>query len=443
LSPDDRPTFVQVVETLHNILNELDSANAMVATAMVVTAPAPLSVEPMVFVEPDMEALKMNNVSSKEQIKEIKAEITAEKDEAQIQEDQLNAELEEMEKLERELQEEEKRQQINEEKQELREEKKEIKEEKKEIKEEKKEIREEKKEIKKQEKREIREERKEEKVSAALAAPSKKVEENEIDGVFFRAERTAGPSGTPEFVYHVRNERDYDVKVILELSGSNSRLSPLNEGQTVAENKIVEAILRKGKNTQLASVQVIDKVQPSEHSLALQVERCDVQQFREDIAGVILFTEVDHGYTRQVTFEVENQRDFDVVINLKVQGTFLSMTCDLPAVKQIPAKTKLYVATLKSSISSNLNWEMGWSQVVKKSEKMQVLKGVQLMRRQVGNTRYEIELTNGRRRPVLVTITGIKPTPVEVEVKPTETMIAVEYEQIGKVDLEWEWRELS
>jgi len=69
--------------------------------------------------------------------------------------------------------------------------------------------------------------------------------------------------------------------------------------------------------------------------------------------------------------------------------------------------------------------------------------GVQLMRRQVGNTRYEIELTNGRRRPVLVTITGIKPTPVEVEVKPTETMIAVEYEQIGKVDLEWEWRELS
>ena len=257
------------------------------------------------------------------------------------------------------------------------------------------------------------------------------------------------PEGEPVFLYQITNKRANDVMVNIEMTGSNTSLTPLGTAESISDGRIIEGVVRKGQEVLLGQLEALDPSKPMDSNCTVQVERSDSEIREDDVQGVVLITSIEHGYTRQVSFFAYNKNAFDVDVNVSVEGKFLSTSCELPIKKFVPSKQKLFLGSLKTSGNMATSW--GWAQVPKKTtETVQVLKGVHLVVRPVGNSKnqFQVEVSNNRRRGVRAQVKLIgKYTPASAgvlvgDVRPTETVLLGTYTSDGKVEHEWSWKEL-
>jgi len=275
-----------------------------------------------------------------------------------------------------------------------------------------------------------------------------------------------GKGTVPSYDYQLDNKRDYRVKVVMEFSGTNVKVTG---GSGISQPKalFLEAMLEKGSSKKAATVTAADGKSDFSFSAEVKVfpDQDDIRM--ADLEGVKLYTTVTYqDVLTCMSFDAENTREFDVEVVLDLKGKLVEQSGSVPFTVIIPSGKKAHLGSAKSDTEVESMWK--WQQVtdvaamappgstVKGNRITQTseLKGVTLKQTMIPGdpTQIEFEIVNNRDSKIAVSIDlegdnyvnfRGQPRPLTGEVHAHQTAFIGVVEIKGDATVNWKYKEID
>jgi len=276
------------------------------------------------------------------------------------------------------------------------------------------------------------------------------------------------PFSTPDFQtyrsvpcynFQAINNRTVEVKIIVKFVGNNLKIQPGSQF-ILTDSRTVEGYLKAGESCHFCMTEPEDKNAKffDQFDTELLVYPAQGTTHEETLQGVTLYSRVNYGNETAFEFEAYNDQNFEVVVEVTVQGDILKKSENLPFIVNVKPQERVKVGHVSSKhdISKSWKWSTAPSAVKKPNLEKKIhrheAQGVFLTQTQtpaeMNLLEFEVENTQNFNILVEIDFVGTGQLDLKGETKPlrrpvpAKTTLAVGSVTFkGDIGVAWGWRE--